>query len=156
MMKRRWLLGFATVLMAVLLVACGSGSSAQKSTKGPVTITFWHRMTGNYNKALEGYIKTFNSSQKQYKVVATSQGSYDNLQKKYLASAKSRTLPTIGQVTDTIIPEYVHDGMLVNIDSQVKSQFSANELKAIYPGIATNLKYEGKYYQIPFARLGKN
>lgn len=71
--------------------------------------------------------------------------------KKYLASAKSRTLPTIGQVTDTIIPEYVHDGMLVNIDSQVKSQFSANELKAIYPGIATNLKYEGKYYQIPFA-----
>lgn len=41
--------------------------------------------------------------------------------------------------------------MLVNIDSQVKSQFSANELKAIYPGIATNLKYEGKYYQIPFA-----
>ena len=64
MMKRRWLLGFATVLMAVLLVACGSGSSAQKSTKGPVTITFWHRMTGNYNKALEGYIKTFNSSRK--------------------------------------------------------------------------------------------
>ncbi|KRN01168.1 ABC-type sugar transport system, periplasmic component [Lacticaseibacillus paracasei subsp. tolerans DSM 20258] len=60
-------------------------------------------------------------------------------------------MPTIGQVTDTIIPEYVHDGMLVNIDSQVKSQFSANELKAIYPGIATNLKYEGKYYQIPFA-----
>lgn len=64
MMKRRWLLGFVTVLMAVLLVACGSGSSAQKSTKGPVTITFWHRMTGNYNKALEGYIKTFNSSTK--------------------------------------------------------------------------------------------
>ena len=152
MMKRRWLLGIATGLMALALTACSSGgSSAPKSSKGPVTITFWHRMTGNYNKALESYIKIFNSSQKQYKVVATSQGSYDNLQKKYLASAKSRTLPTIGQVTDTIIPEYVHDGMLVNIDQQVKDQFSSAELKSIYPGIATNLKYHGSYYQIPFA-----
>ena len=151
-MKRRWLLGIATGLMALALTACSSGgSSTSKSSKGPVTITFWHRMTGNYNKALESYIKTFNSSQKQYKVVATSQGSYDNLQKKYLASAKSRTLPTIGQVTDTIIPEYVHDGMLVNIDQQVKDQFSSAELKSIYPGIATNLKYHGSYYQIPFA-----
>ncbi|MDF3333217.1 ABC transporter substrate-binding protein [Lacticaseibacillus rhamnosus] len=152
MMKRRWLLSIATGLMALALTACSSGgSSTSKSSKGPVTITFWHRMTGNYNKALESYIKTFNSSQKQYKVVATSQGSYDNLQKKYLASAKSRTLPTIGQVTDTIIPEYVHDGMLVNIDQQVKDQFSSAELKSIYPGIATNLKYHGSYYQIPFA-----
>lgn len=152
MMKRRWLLGIATGLMALALTACSSGgSSTSKSSKGPVTITFWHRMTGNYNKALESYIKIFNSSQKQYKVVATSQGSYDNLQKKYLASAKSRTLPTIGQVTDTIIPEYVHDGMLVNIDQQVKDQFSSAELKSIYPGIATNLKYHGSYYQIPFA-----
>ncbi len=41
--------------------------------------------------------------------------------------------------------------MLVNIDQQVKDQFSSAELKSIYPGIATNLKYHGSYYQIPFA-----
>lgn len=98
MMKRRWLLGIATGLMALALTACSSGgSSAPKSSKGPVTITFWHRMTGNYNKALESYIKIFNSSQKQYKVVATSQGSYDNLQKKYLASANPERYRRLGK-----------------------------------------------------------
>ena len=33
----------------------------------------------------------------------------------------------------------------------MKDQFSSAELKSIYPGIATNLKYHGSYYQIPFA-----
>lgn len=84
MMKRRWLLGIATGLMALALTACSSGGRlTSKSSKGPVTITFWHRMTGNYNKALESYKKTANRVQKQYKVVATLQGLYDNLQKKY-------------------------------------------------------------------------
>lgn len=51
-------------------------------------------------------------------------------------------------MTDTIISEYVYDGMLVYIDVQVKDVFLLLELKCIYPGIATNLKYHGSYYVI--------
>ncbi|HAJ54684.1 MAG TPA: ABC transporter substrate-binding protein, partial [Lactobacillus sp.] len=38
----------------VLLTACGKQSSAAKSSSSsaPVKITYWHRMTGSYDKAL--------------------------------------------------------------------------------------------------------
>lgn len=151
-MKKRSILAALALGVTVLLSACGQTSSKQGTSdhNGKVTITFWHRMTGSYNAALLSYIKEFNKSQNKYKVVATSQGSFDNLQQKYLAAAKANTLPTVGQVTDIIIPEYAHDGMLANINSLVKANFSKAELDDIYPGIAQNLKYKGDYYTLPF------
>ncbi|KRM29426.1 sugar ABC superfamily ATP binding cassette transporter, periplasmic component [Schleiferilactobacillus harbinensis DSM 16991] len=103
---------------------------------------------------MKSYITDFNKSQKQYEVVGTSQGSYDNLQKKLLAAAKSRTLPTMSQVTDITVPEYIKNGFILPLDNVAlkgSDKLTDKELADIYPGIRQNLKYQGKYYTMPFA-----
>ncbi|MCI1688374.1 ABC transporter substrate-binding protein [Schleiferilactobacillus harbinensis] len=156
----RFLTAAATLAAAVILAGCsgGSGSSSTPgggtSSSGRTKITFWYRMNGIYEKALKSYITDFNKSQKQYEVVGTSQGSYDDLQKKLLAAAKSRTLPTMSQVTDITVPEYIKNGFILPLDNVAlkgSDKLTDKELADIYPGIRQNLKYQGKYYTMPFA-----
>lgn len=51
-------------LLTVGLVGCGNSSSQSKSE--PVKITYWHRMTGSWNKAQQKTIDDFNKSQSKY------------------------------------------------------------------------------------------
>lgn len=160
MKLRRFLTVAATLAAAVILAGCSVGSSSSStpgggtSSSGRTKITFWYRMNGVYEKALKSYITDFNKSQKQYEVVGTSQGSYDDLQKKLLAAAKSRTLPTMSQVTDITVPEYIKNGFILPLDNVAlkgSDKLTDKELADIYPGIRQNLKYQGKYYTMPFA-----
>ncbi|ARY90487.1 MULTISPECIES: ABC transporter substrate-binding protein [Lacticaseibacillus] len=149
------LLGFLGAIL-VLLTACGKQSSAAKSSSSsaPVKITYWHRMTGSYDKALNKLITKFNQSQKKYKVVATSQGSYNALQQKIMAAGKSKTLPTMAQSPYTNIGDYVKNQLLLPFDSEMlngSDKLSSSQLKDIYPSFLAAGKYKGKYYGLPFS-----
>ena len=149
------LLGFMGAIL-VLLTACGKQSSAAKSSSSstPVKITYWHRMTGSYDKALNKLITKFNQSQKKYKVVATSQGSYNALQQKIMAAGKSKTLPTMAQSPYTNIGDYVKNQLLLPFDSEMlngSNKLSSSQRKDIYPSFLAAGKYNGKYYGLPFS-----
>lgn len=157
MMKKTsfWrLLGFMGAIL-LLLTACGKqGSAAKSSSSAPVKITYWHRMTGTYDKSLNKLITKFNNSQKKYKVVATSQGSYNALQQKIMAAGKSKTLPTMAQSPYTNIGDYVKNQLLLPFDSEMlngSNKLSNRQLKDIYPSFLAAGKYDGKYYGLPFS-----
>ena len=157
MMKKTsfWrLLGFMGAIL-LLLTACGKqGSAAKSSSSAPVKITYWHRMTGTYEKSLNKLITKFNNSQKKYKVVATSQGSYNALQQKIMAAGKSKTLPTMAQSPYTNIGDYVKNQLLLPFDSEMlngSNKLSNRQLKDIYPSFLAAGKYDGKYYGLPFS-----
>ena len=79
MMKRRWLLRFATV-DGVLLSDGGMAVQRQKSTS-TVTITFWQlHADRNYNRRLKVAYRDVQQQLAQYKVTLL-QGSCDNLRK---------------------------------------------------------------------------
>lgn len=158
-MKKFWTIG-AIAATALTLVACGQSnkpaaeqSSNPKVTK-PVKITYWHRMTGSYNDALQQQIDGFNASQKQYKVVGVSQGSYDALQQKIMAAAKSKTLPTLAQAPYTNIGDYVENDFLLPFDPEMlsgKNKLTDAQLKDIYPSFLATGKYNDQYYGMPFS-----
>ncbi|MFD1430375.1 ABC transporter substrate-binding protein [Lacticaseibacillus mingshuiensis] len=156
-MKKSWILKAAGVAaMALLLVGCGKSATTTNTKKAaePVKITYWHRMTGSYKTALDHLIKQFNDSQKQYKVVGVSQGSYDALQQKIMAAAKSKTLPTLSQTPYTNIGDYVKNDFLIPFDDQMlngDNKLSAAQLADIYPSFLESGKYQGKYYGLPFS-----
>ncbi|WP_179393772.1 ABC transporter substrate-binding protein [Lacticaseibacillus absianus] len=151
-MKKRigeWLtLGVALV---GVLAACGQQKQAAHQ---PVEITYWHRMTGDWNKAQQKMIDDFNKSQRDYKVVAVSQGSYDALQQKIMAAAKSKTLPTMAQAPYTNIGDYVAHDFLTPWDPEMTA--GANKLSAaqradLYPSFLAAGQYRGKTYGLPYS-----
>jgi len=155
------LLGALTVSLVALLTACGAGNSNsstsdKSSGNGKVTtITFWHGMTGPYQKALNEIISDFNKSQSQYKVVGTAQGNYTTLQQKIMAAAKSKSLPVIAQTTYTTVPDYSKQGFIEPLDAYMingSDKLTSADLKDIYPAFLNSSKYEGKYYSIPMSK----
>lgn len=142
---------------AVLALTSGAFATAvptvASAASKPTKITFWHAMTGNYAKALDEQIKAFNASQSKYEIVATAQGDYTTLNQKVIAAAKSKTLPDMAQATYTQVPDYAQNGIVANMDSQVKGKdgLSKADLKNIYPGFLEQAKYKGSYYAMPFS-----
>lgn len=123
------------------------------AAKKPTKITVWHAMNGVYNDALKDEVADFNASQKDYKVEITGQGDYTTLNQKVMAAAKSKTLPTVAQATYTQVPDYAKNGIVKNLDQQVKGKqgWSKKDLKNIYPGFLAQTKYKGHYYAMPFS-----
>nr|WP_225418392.1 ABC transporter substrate-binding protein [Lacticaseibacillus daqingensis] len=155
-MNRRFthlLAAVAGLALVATLAACGQTKAASKAA-APVKITYWHRMTGAWNKAQQKMIDDFNASQKQYKVVAVSQGSYDALQQKIMAAAKSKTLPTMAQAPYTNIGDYVKNDFIQPWDSEMltgANRLSASQLKDIYPSFLAAGQYQGKQYGVPYS-----
>ncbi|MGO3590322.1 ABC transporter substrate-binding protein [Leuconostoc falkenbergense] len=119
----------------------------------PVKVTFWHAMAGPYKDALQKRIDAFNKSQSKYKIVATAQGDYTTLNQKIMAGAKSKTLPVMAQATYTQVPDYVKDGIVTSLQSQVdgKNGLSKKQLNNIYSGFLQQSKYKGEFYSTPFS-----
>ncbi|MCI1891572.1 MAG: ABC transporter substrate-binding protein [Schleiferilactobacillus harbinensis] len=160
MKKTKLLALVSTLALAAMLIMAGcsnsnssSSSSSSKSTK-PVTITYWHRMTGSWDKAQQKLIDKFNKSQNKYKVVATSQGSYDALQQKIMAAAKSKTLPVMAQAPYTNIGDYVKSSLLQPLDSEINSganKWTADEKADVDPAFWATGTYKGKQYATPYS-----
>lgn len=137
-----------SILLIGLALSPLANTQPVHASKKPTTITFWHGMTGTRKAALDEMISSFNHSQSNYQVVASSQGDFGNLQKKITAAGKSKTLPTLSQTTYTNVPNYVKGNLVASFDPY----FSAKELGGIYPAFLKETKYQGHYYSMPFSK----
>ena len=81
------------LLVSILTFAClNSTALAQQE------IQFWHAMGGALGNELDALVQRFNASQKDYRVVATHKGSYEDTMIGALASQRIGTGPHIVQV----------------------------------------------------------
>ncbi|GAB5490992.1 MAG: ABC transporter substrate-binding protein [Phototrophicaceae bacterium] len=84
-------------VFAVLIFALSGISSAQDE---PVTLEFWHAMSGNLGELVDELVARFNDSQDGIVVNATFQGSYDDTYNALLAALETDTLPNVTQNFD--------------------------------------------------------
>ena len=82
-----------STLTAALLVF-GFGSNAQAQTE----IQWWHSMTGGLNDWVTDLANGFNASQKDYKVIPTYKGTYDETMPAAVAAFRAGNAPHILQV----------------------------------------------------------
>ena len=61
-------------------------------------IQWWHSMTGALNDRVNDFANGFNASQKDYKVVPTYKGTYDETMPAAIAAFRAGTAPHILQV----------------------------------------------------------
>ena len=82
-----------------LAIACGAFAMALSgSAQAQVEVQWWHSMTGGLNEWVNDLAKDFNASQKDYKIVPTFKGNYDEAMTAAMAAFRAGNAPHILQV----------------------------------------------------------
>ncbi len=113
----------------------------------PVTIEFWHAMSGGTQDALVALTDKFNAENgKGITVNLVNQGAYGDLSKKLMGSVAAKTLPDLAQVYNSWIANYLD--AVIPLDDYVASDFDN------YDDISEAYRNEGgefgKIYTLPF------
>ncbi|MDY0409106.1 ABC transporter substrate-binding protein [Virgibacillus soli] len=167
-MKKFLLLILASVL-AVGLVACGNASKKDDAAKSndkqesaadipekldkPVEIEFWHAMTGGLEETLKEMTDEFNKSQDKITVKLVSQGSYDDLSKKLMASAKAKTSPVMSQAYEDWMTQYVENDLITDLTPYIEDKnhgWTKEELDDIVEVFRDANTWDNKMYGVPF------
>ncbi|SHK82680.1 multiple sugar transport system substrate-binding protein [Anaerocolumna jejuensis DSM 15929] len=119
----------------------------EAETIQPVTIEYWHAMSGGPQDELTKLTDKFNAENgKGITVKLVNQGSYDDLSKKLMGSVAAKTLPDMAQVYDSWIINYLD--AVVPLDDFVNSDF--DNYDDIVESYRNESKEFGKIYTMPF------
>lgn len=166
-------------ILSVSLVACGnssnsSNSSSSKSSSGsgsgstnsssssqasgitttidkPVTITFWHAMTGNLEKALQKEVSDFESTHPNIKVNLVNQGSYKDLSQKLMAAAKAHNSPVMAQAYEDWQQQYINNNLITELSPYINDKkYGITNYNDIVQVFRDENTFNGKVYGLPF------
>jgi len=138
------------LVIAMLLLATFSmyaAGTAETAQTGPKEVNYWYFHKGNEATMMENVITKYNASQNKYKVVCFSVP--DN--QKYLVAMASGESPDVIEISDSRIPSYVDNGLLVDLSDLGKKKgydFS------IFDDVAVrNNSFDGKMYGYPISSV---
>jgi sn-glycerol 3-phosphate transport system substrate-binding protein len=92
-MKRRTLIASAAATATATLPAAARAAA-------PVTLNFWHAMSGQLGDVLTGIVNAFNASQSAYTVQAAYKGAYPDTMTATIAAYRAGNAPHIAQIFD--------------------------------------------------------
>jgi sn-glycerol 3-phosphate transport system substrate-binding protein len=143
------LTALATGAVAVLaLTGCSTSSSASDSS-GPVTVDFWHAMSGPPATELDALVARFNKENDQHITVKSSfQGDYAAVQTKYTAAVQSGSTPDLLMMNDVSTGFMIDSGQTV---SPAKISGSTSGTDTIAPAAATYYSDGKQLAAMPFS-----
>jgi multiple sugar transport system substrate-binding protein len=145
-----------SLLAALLIVACGSGSSGGPAQlgalKNAVQVTFWHALSGNLQTQLVALTDKFNSSQSNVHVNLVAKGAYTDLNKSILTGLAAGSPPDLAQCIETDAAKYNSSKALADLTPYINAAdgLSSADQKDIFPVMLNAAKIKGTYYQFPF------
>ena len=124
--------------------------------KEPVTIEFWHAMSGANGEVVESMVRTFNESigsEKNITVEPVFQGSYNDLKSKTTAAIKANQAPVIAQSYADWVAEYLQSDAVVSLNDYINHEtVGVDNFEDIMEAYrAENSSYgNGTFYSLPF------
>ena len=94
---------------------------ALASATQPVEVVLWHPFTAKTKDTLEAMVAEYNASQSKVKVLVESQGTYDELAKKYRAAVSSKDLPGIAIFEDVNTKSIADSGTILPAQSCIEA-----------------------------------
>jgi len=155
------------ILVCVLAIGLGACSTAKKSSTNdkenaaaiptkidkPVTIEFWHAMSGDLEKTLKTMTDKFNESHPNITVKLVNQGNYGDLNKKLMAAAKSHTSPVAAQAYEDWMQEFINNQLITDLTPYINNKsvgWSDSDLNDIVQVFRDENTWGQKYYGVPF------
>jgi multiple sugar transport system substrate-binding protein len=130
-----------------------TSSSALANVKidKPVTIEFWHAMTGPAEKELQKLADDFHKKNPNITVKLVGQGDYTTLSQKLMAAAKAKTSPVMAQAYSNWMTDYINNDLIEDLtpyydDSKVGMQ-NKNDIVKTFLDDNT---FDSKLYGVPF------
>lgn len=161
--RTAWIL---LLLLALVGAACSSGDGDEPGAAGrgddesscpvdalddvaePVEVAFWHSMTSENEKALQGLVDAYNGSQTKVKVAPSFQGTYDDTSDKYLTALRGDGLPELAMMEDTRIQLMVDSKSVVPAQACVDA--ADYDLGDHLPVVLDGLRVDGDLTGMPF------
>jgi len=136
-------------LAAALLVAVLGGPAA---SGGPVTITFWHGMSGVLLPAVDELTRDFNRLNPGIVVNAQYQGNYGVLNQKLIAAVAAGNPPTISQVFPTWTDQLMRANAIVPMSRFFRGEdgLSDEDLNDLFPILRQANTFGGTMWTMPF------
>ena len=121
-----------------LALASGLLAMALSGTaQAQVEVQWWHSMTGGLNEWVNDLAKEFNASQKDYKVVPTFKGNYDEAMTAAMAAFRAGNAPHILQVFEVgTATMMASKGAIKPVGEVMKQSSVAFDPKAYVPAVA--------------------
>lgn len=114
----------------------------------PIDIEFWTEMGGEMGEIFQTWIREFNESQPDIRIVDVFSGEYDQLQNKLMATLETGAWPVLTSVDYKHVAFFAREGVFQALDSLAQP----GELDDLTPGLLDDLRYQGQLYAMPFNR----
>ena len=159
----------AAIAGALVISACGGGTSTTKSTQPgtgsvraadcglsefakatkPVEVTFWHEMTRANSAWLGRETKKFNDSQHEVHVKLVQFASYQDLLTKYLAGLSTKDLPDLFQPEDTTVQRMIDSRSVMPVQACVDADHYS--LATMLPRATAYFSFGKVLYGMPWS-----
>lgn len=126
--------------LLMLLVAALGSVFAQRS----VEIPFWHTAGPPGQEVLEGLIREFNASQREYRIVPNFVGDYREGGLKLLAALRSGGAPVLFHAEISFLGRMAQDNVALPLD-----EYLGNLPSDFYPSFLEAGKFRGRTYGLP-------
>ncbi len=117
-------------ILALVATACsGAGPVTEAPTEAdvdltePVSITYWHALSGPQQKALDEMVARFNATNPwKVTVTALNQGNYTQLYQKTLGAIQAGALPDAAHAYESFVADYTKADVVVDLDPYLNSK----------------------------------
>lgn len=143
-----------------LMVGCSGKKQSDAPTneeivteiKNPVEITFWHAMSGDQEKSLQGLVDKFKKVNPNITVTLQNQSSYPDLQQKITATTASpKDLPTMTQAYPDWLLNAIDENLVLDLKPYIEHEtLKFDNYDDIVKGFREASTLDGKIYGIPF------
>lgn len=139
---------FAIVLLSAALSvgACGHNRVHQ-----PVTLDFWHAMTGSQERVLAKIVEQYNHRQTRYQVHLIYKGDYAETMAAFVLAHRAKQVPALVQV-----PEmgrslmWFNDHITIPVDAILTTPADKRVLAYMLPGIRHYYSRQNRLWAMPF------
>lgn len=141
---------FSGTITAIASAAASNVEIRTKLTK-PVTIEFWHALTGDNEDALQEIVYDFNTKNENINVSLVYQGHYRELFQKLSGAAQAGQLPELTMIYPNRMTAYIMNDLGQDLTPYMTNEevgFSKEELIDI-PAVFMKGMWDNKYYTLP-------
>lgn len=162
-MKSKRLMGVAiTAILLLAMTGCAGTKTADNSTLSsgalsqvkidkPVTIEFWHAMTGPTEKELQKLADDFHAKNPNITIKLVGQGDYTTLSQKLMAAAKAKTSPVMAQAYSNWMSDYIASDLIEDLTPYYNdSKIGISDQNDIVKSFLDDNTFNKKLYGVPF------